>query len=167
MISIQVRCRVDQPRKVQHDAISQSAANEKGIPEIRSPSVMRHLRWHDIAHVQSKPRIEHVLQLDNRIGHEITKVHFAARLNDSRVLFDKEPTHVCKEKATRGIVWIRVCFRELVVHAVIAGPVVNGALVGNAVTEHEKDADGEGGFVRTMRPQTMNAHGDTKATVSE
>jgi hypothetical protein len=43
-------------------------------------------------------------------------------------------------------------FRVLVMNSVVSWPMVNAALVGDRIDEHEKDAKGEGCFVRTMRP---------------
>jgi len=51
-----------------------------------------------------------------------------------------------------------------VVYAVIAGPVENGSLIGNGIAEHEKEADGVGGFVGAVRPEAVDSDRDSKAT---
>jgi len=74
---------------------------------------------------------------------------------------------VCEEETTHGIVWISVGLRIFVMDAMITGPVVDGALVGDGVAEHEEKTDGEGGGVGTVGPETMDADGDAEATVNQ
>ncbi len=74
---------------------------------------------------------------------------------------------MCKEETTHGIVWISVGLRIFVMDAMITGPVVNGALVGDGVAQHEEETDGERGGVGTVGPETMDADGDTEATENQ
>lgn len=152
VIPVQVCRRVDQPGKVQDDAVAKTARDQKGRPKVLSPKVGSDLGWHDVAHVEGKPGIQFFLIVDNGVFHQVGKVHFATGFNDIRVFSDKEPSHVGKEKASSGIVRVRVRFGKLVVDAVIAAPVVNGALIGNGVAEHEKETNGKGSFVGSVRP---------------
>lgn len=46
----------------------------------------------------------------------------------------------------------------------IAGPVEDGALVGDGVEEHEAEADGEGSFVGAVGPKSMYADSYAEAT---
>jgi len=110
VVSVQVRCGIDQPRKVQDDAISQAACHEKGCPEILSPKVRCDLCWHDKAHVEREPRIESLLEHDERVFGQVRKVHVASRLDDFRVLLDEQPPHVGKEESPHGVVWIGMGF---------------------------------------------------------
>lgn len=80
------------------------------------------------------------------------------------VLFHIEPAHVCKEKPSSSVVWIGILLRVLVVHAVVARPVVDGALVRHRVDEHHEHADGPMGVVRTVRPQPVNTSGNPETT---
>ncbi len=47
----------------------------------------------------------------------------------------------------------------------IARPVVDGALVGDGVAEHEGEADGEGGGVGAVGPEAVDSYGDAEAAV--
>lgn len=51
------------------------------------------------------------------------------------------------------------------VDAMIARPVVDGALVGDGVAEHEGEADGEGGGVGAVGPEAVDSYGDAEAAV--
>jgi hypothetical protein len=81
------------------------------------------------------------------------------------MFLDEEPSHVGEEKSTTGIVRVRVRLAKLVVDAVIAGPMVNGALVGNRVADDQKETHEEMGFVGAVTPETVDTNGNAKAAV--
>ena len=92
------------------------------------------------------------------------------------MLLDEKPSDVGEEESTSGVVGISVslnmkCMEKniskrvntkknkediylgmLVVHAVVAGPVPDAALVGDGVGEHQEDTQRESGLVRAMSP---------------
>ena len=167
VVTVQVSGRVNTPGEVKDHDISKSSGHEKGVPEVFAPVVLGDLSREDKAHVKSEPRVQLFLPVDKGIGKQIRKVHFASGLDNLRVLFDKEPTNVSKEKSASGIVWVRLGFGEFVVDSVITGPVVDGSLVGDGVAEHEHGSEQKVGLVRAVRPQPMNSDCYTKATVSQ
>ena len=57
---------------------------------------------------------------------------------------------MCKEKSSLGVVRIGLCLREFVVDTVITSPVVDAALVGDRVAEHEYESKNEMSFVGSM-----------------
>ena len=67
------------------------------------------------------------------------------------------------EKAPGRVVRVRVGLRVLVVHAVVARPVENGALVSNAVRQHQEKAHAPVRLVGTVRPEAVHAAGDPEA----
>ena len=131
MVAHQVSCAVDQPGEVQYDAIPKPTSDEEGIPKFLAPVVARDLGRHNVAHVQGEPRIESLLELNDRIFGQVREVHVTSGLDNGWMLLDEEPSHVSKEKATHGVVRISVSLTELMVNAVITRPVVDAALVGN------------------------------------
>ena len=81
------------------------------------------------------------------------------------VLLDVKPAHVREEESSRGVVWVRVLLRVLVVNTVITRPVVDGALVGHRVDEHHEHPNGPMRVVRTVRPQSVDTPSDPETTV--
>ena len=71
---------------------------------------------------------------------------------------------MCEEESTRGVMWISVSFGIFVMDAMIACPVVDGALVGDRVAEHEEEAEGVGCGVGSVGPESMYADCYSKAT---
>ena len=69
-----------------------------------------------------------------------------------------------EEESSRGVVWVRVLLRVLVVNTVITRPVVDGALVGHRVDEHHEHANGPMCVVRTVRPQSVDTPSDPETT---
>ena len=149
-----------------HD-ISKSSGHEEGVPEVFAPVVLGDLSRGDKAHVKGEPRVQLSLPVDERIGKQIRKVHFSSGLDNRRVLFDNEPTNVSVKKSAGSIVGVRLGFGEFVVDSVIAGPVVDGSLVGDGVGKHEHGSEQKVGLIRTVRPQPMNSDCYSKATVEE
>ena len=47
-------------------------------------------------------------------------------------------------------------------HAVVSGPVPDASLVGDRVDEHEEDAEGEGGLVGAVGPETVRPGSDAQ-----
>lgn len=82
------------------------------------------------------------------------------------MLLDEQPTHMREEESAGSVVRVRVRLRVLVVHAVVAGPVPDAALVRDRVAEHQEGAQRETSLVRTMRPQTMRTAGDATHTTT-
>jgi len=70
---------------------------------------------------------------------------------------------VAEEKTPSGVVWICCRFRVLVVNAMIADPVKDGAFVGHAGTEHNKDFQSKACFEGTVTPQSMIAHNNAQS----
>ena len=166
VVTVQVGSRVNTPGEVKDHGVSKGSGDEKGVPEIFSPVVLGNLSGEDKAHVKGEPRVQLFLPVDERIGKQIRKVHFASGLDNRRVLFDNEPTDVSVEKSAGSIVGVRLGFGEFVVNSVIAGPVVDGSLVGDGVGKHEHGSEQKVGLIRTVRPQPMNSDCYSKATVS-
>mmetsp|Transcript_20477 Transcript_20477/g.42300 ORF Transcript_20477/g.42300 Transcript_20477/m.42300 type:complete len:131 (+) Transcript_20477:649-1041(+) len=75
-----------------------------------------------------------------------------------------KPSHVCEEEPTHCIVRVGIGLRIFVVNSVITSPVVNGTLVSDGVTEHEKEAYRERGLIGTVGPQSMNSNCNSKTT---
>lgn len=80
------------------------------------------------------------------------------------VLLDVQPAHVREEEPTRGVVRVGVQFGVLVVHPVVPGPVVDGALVGHRIDEHEEYAGRPVRIVGSVSPQAVHASGNSKPT---
>ena len=72
---------------------------------------------------------------------------------------------MCEEESTHGIVRISIRFGILVMDTMITCPMVNRSLIGNRVTQHEEESDGEGSAVGSMRPKSVHTNGDSKSTV--
>jgi len=79
------------------------------------------------------------------------------------VLLHEQPPDVRVEKAASRVVRVRIRLRVLVVHAVVARPVENRALVGNAVRQHEEEPHAPVGLVGTVRPEAVHAASDPEA----
>ena len=154
---------VDEPGEVQHDGVTEGTGHEEGVPEVLPPEVLRDLGGHDVAHVQSEPRVELLLEHDEGVLVQVGEVEVASGLDDGGMLLDEEPAHVREEESAGGVVGVGLGLRELVMDAVVAGPVEDAALVGNGVGQHEEEPDGEAGLVRAVGPQSVDADGDAKA----
>ena len=72
-----------------------------------------------------------------------------------------------EEEPAHGIVWVGIGFGIFVMDAMITSPVVDGSLVSDGIAQHEDEADGEGGRVGAVRPQTVDADGNAEATVND
>ena len=151
---------VDEPGEVQDDGVAEGAGHEEGVPKVLAPEVLGDLGGHDVAHVQGEPRVELLLEHDEGVLVQVGEVEVAAGLDDGGMLLDEEPAHVGEEEAAGGVVGVGLRLGELVVDAVVAGPVVDAALVGYGVGQHEEEADGEAGLVRAVGPQSVDADGD-------
>lgn len=79
------------------------------------------------------------------------------------MLLAQQPANMRKEEAARGIVGIGIGFRVLVVHTMIAGPVVGGILEGNCIEDHQQHAQRPLSLVGAMGPQTMSASRNAQA----
>ena len=62
-----------------------------------------------------------------------------------------------KEEAASGVVRVRGRLAELVVDPVIARPHVDRVLHGDAVGQHQEDAQRKGCLVRSVRPETVGS----------
>jgi hypothetical protein len=164
VITKQVRRTIDQPRKVQNKHVSQCPSNKERRPETLPPKLDSNLGRENKAHVKSEPWIELLLEHDHRILVQIAKIQFLPSPNHLGVFLDVQPTHVCEEEPSRGVVWVGMRLGILVVDAMVAGPVVDGSLVRDGVAQHEEEADGKGGGVGTVRPEAMDSDGYAKAT---
>ena len=47
------------------------------------------------------------------------------------------------------------------VHAVVSCPMPDASLIGDRVCQHQVDTQGEGGLVRSVRPQPVHTTGDS------
>lgn len=159
--------RVYHPCAVKNPYVSKSSSHEECVPEVFSPSVVSYLSWHDEAHVKRKPWVAFPLEANDDVLLQVGEIHFATCLDDIRVLLYEQPTHVSEEKSASSIVGISRSFRKFVVDSVIAGPVVDTALVGNRVDEHKAQSSNEVSFIRSVRPQSVNSDGDTKSTTNQ
>ncbi|GLH16445.1 uncharacterized protein GBIM_20714 [Gryllus bimaculatus] len=71
-----------------------------------------------------------------------------------------QPAHVREEEAAAGVVRVGVRLAVLVVHAVVAHPLVDVVLEGQRVDHHEEEAERPLGLVRAVTPQAVGAGGD-------
>lgn len=78
------------------------------------------------------------------------------------VLLHVQPAHVREEEPACGVVRVCVLLGVLVVHPVVPGPVVDGALVGHRVDKHEEYASCPVRIVGSVGPQAVHAPGDSK-----
>lgn len=60
-----------------------------------------------------------VLKHDNLVLEKVRHVQALSLLLHFRVLLNQQPAHVREEEATLCIVGVRVCFRELVMQAMV------------------------------------------------
>lgn len=96
-----------------------------------------------------------LLEHDDGILLQVGHVNqFALGLN-FWVLADQQPTHVGEEESPGGVVRIGVCVGELVMHSVVAGPLVDGVLECDGLQDHKEDAEWEARFVGLVRPQSV------------
>ena len=165
VIAIQVCCRVNKPCKVEDDTVTKGTGYKKGIPEVFSPKVLRHLCWPDITDVQGKPRVQFFLKGNTPIFGKIGKVHFTPRLVHSGVLLHQKPAHVGVEESSGSIVGISIRFAEFVVDAMIATPVVDTSLVGKTIAKHQEKSDRPGSLIGSVRPKTVYSYCDSYSTV--
>lgn len=70
-----------------------------------------------------------------------------------------------EEEAARRIVRVCVFFGVLVMHPVIPRPVVDGALIRQRGTKHQKHSDTPMRLVGAMGPQTVRPTGDAELAV--
>lgn len=73
-----------------------------------------------------------------------SNIYVRLTFDDVLVLLNVKPSNVSEEEAAGGVVRVGRCLGVLVVDAVVAGPVVDGALVGDGVHEHEEESVGRG-----------------------
>ena len=66
-------------------------------------------------------------------------------------------THVREEEPSCGVVGIGGGLAELVVDAVVPRPHVDRVLHGEAVDQHQEDAQGQARLVRAVRPQAVGS----------
>lgn len=66
--------------------------------------------------------VECLLALEsyNRVTHQVVHSNQTTFANHFGMLAHKQPTNMGKEKSSSRIVWIRISFRVLVMHSVIA-----------------------------------------------
>jgi len=159
-----VRGRVHKPCKVEHNAVSQATGHEESIPKLFTPEVRRNLSGEDKAHVQWQPRVHLLLEHDDRISLQIVKTKVATGFDYTVMLLNIEPSHVSEKESAGGIVGVGVSLAVLVVDTVVAGPVKDRALIGDAVAHHKETSDEDVGLIRTMRPQSVDTNSYTEST---
>ncbi|KAK3908326.1 Phospholipase A1-II 6, partial [Frankliniella fusca] len=106
---------VDQPDPVDAEGVPENARHEEGVPVRLSPQGGDHGDTGvclDVAHVDRLADAAHV-----------------------GVLLHHEPAHVREEEAPGRVDGVRVRLSELVVHAVVAGPLPDGVVVRDGVAE--------------------------------
>lgn len=113
---------------------------------------------------EKQQKLSLLLELEPRIGLQITHVHFGTVFSDLRVFFAHQPSHVREEKAPAGVVWISVRVAELVVDAVIAHPLDDAVLEGDGLEEQQHQLHPLVGFVAFVGPQAMCTRGDSVGT---
>lgn len=74
------------------------------------------------AHNWHQKHVVLVLEPDDGVCVQIGNVDFLPLLNDARVLAHQQPSHVGEEEPALGVMGISVCFRELVMDAMVSGP---------------------------------------------
>lgn len=109
---------------------------------------------------------QHILlmELNDRVIQDVAHVKLVTLFDHFRVLVHHQPADVGEEESTIGIVWISRGFRELVVNAMIANPIIEGVLAGQRVAQHQYHPQWCGCFVRSMTPQSVCASGHAQAT---
>lgn len=65
------------------------------------------------------------LESDDGVIQQIGEIQLSSLFYDVFVLAHKQPANVGEEEAPAGIVWVRICLRVLVVHAVVSAPLVD------------------------------------------
>lgn len=80
------------------------------------------------------------MELHNRILQYITHVEQLALAHHLRVLVHHQPADMCEEEAAIRVVRIGVRLGELVVHAMVAHPIVDRILAGQREAQHQDDA---------------------------
>ena len=147
MIPVQMCSGVDEPCEMKNKHISQRSSDEESIPEFLPPVMLSDLSGEYKAHVQCEPWIQLLLEHDYGVFVQIGEIQFFSCPDNLGVFLDIQPAHVGKEKSPSGIVRISIGLGVLVMHTMVTSPVINGALVGDGVAQHEGEADGEGGAV--------------------
>ena len=126
---------------MEDDDVAEGARDPERVPEGLAPAALGHDGGEDVAHEEREPGVEFLLEHDEAIARQVGEVELLALGHDVGVLLHVEPAHVREEEAARRVVRVRVRLGVLVVHAVVARPVVDRALVRDRVHEHEEAPD--------------------------
>jgi hypothetical protein len=107
VVTVHVRRRVHQPGEVQHRDVAQRAGHPVAVPEVVTPQGANEA-GEDKAHKQREPGVRLLLEHHERIGGQILKIQLLSSLDNVLVLLDEQPSHVCEEKSSLGVVRIRI-----------------------------------------------------------
>ena len=66
VVSVQVRCRVDEPREVEDNDVAKGASDPVAIPEVVAPE-STHQAGEDEAHEKGEPRVRLLLENDGPV----------------------------------------------------------------------------------------------------
>mmetsp|Transcript_5738 Transcript_5738/g.12550 ORF Transcript_5738/g.12550 Transcript_5738/m.12550 type:complete len:304 (-) Transcript_5738:87-998(-) len=163
-ISPQVSRRIHKPCAVQDVHIPQGSGSEKRCPERLAPPVLRNKRRHEEAPEKVPPRVEILLKHHAAILLEVINVYSTASLSNTRVLLEVQPANVGEPKAPDGVVRISNSLGVEMVRAVVPRPVVDGALICDAVCKHSEETVNEACLVAAMRPEAVGTTGDAEST---
>eukprot|EP00754_Rhynchopus_humris_P011919 Rhum_TRINITY_DN14259_c17_g1::Rhum_TRINITY_DN14259_c17_g1_i1::g.78060::m.78060 len=107
-------------------------------------------------------RVALLLDPHQRVLHQVGAVDLLAGVLHGLALLQQQPTHVRVEEAPRDVVRVGLGVRLGVVHAVVPGPVVDGALVRHAVGDHHHETRRKVCLVRAVRPEAVRARRDAE-----
>lgn len=94
---------------------------------------------------------------DHRVGLQVPHVDRPALAGDVRVFAHHQPAHVREEEPAGRVVRVGVRVGELVVHAVVAHPLVDVVLERQRLEQGQQHAHRETGLVAPVRPQPVGA----------
>lgn len=149
------------------NAISESSRNKECVPEVLTPKMTGDLSWHNKTHVEREPWVKFLLEGNKGIFQQVREVHVSSSLYNIGMLLNQQPTDMREKETTCSVVRVSLGLTKLVVNTVITSPMEDGSLIGNGVTQHKEETDDEGSFVRPMRPQTMNSHGNSNTAAMQ
>ena len=172
---------VHQPGDVQRDDVPEDHYAAEGVAPAFAPTVDGGSRRQVRPDEQHQGNVEAPLEHHNWIRQQVAQVHGAALANYLGVFADEQPSlfvnweklnikmvkffkffftffissyHMTEEEAPRGVVRIGVSVRPLVVHPVVADPLVEVVLQRQHVQHGEKEAEGKVGLVAPVGPES-------------
>lgn len=160
-----VRQTVDEESKLLNEHGLSEACNEQATEPV-TPAKTSDQRGHDQAEEDGKRRVVAVLELQQRIGLQVTNVSLdnLVELRAPSITPPEHPANVRVEETTLGIVRIFDRVRESVVNSVVVTPAEARAFKSPSSHHQERCLDDRMGVVGAMRPQSVVPRSDANAT---